>query len=166
MKHAILTLALLATMATVSVAQDNNNQRPQRMNPTEMMNRRLESMKQAYGLTDEQVAQIKALNEKMFQNGTRQRPEAGQRQEGRERSEAGQRPERRQRSEEGQRPQAGQRGQRGGMGFGQRSEEYNNELKKIMTEEQYKAYQADQEKRRQERGQRGGGFGQRRGGQN
>lgn len=166
MKHAILTLALLATMATISVAQDNNSQRPQRMNPTEMMNRRLESMKQAYNLTDDQVAQIKALNEKMFQNGMRQRPEAGQRpeasqrKEGKERTEAGERPERR------ERPQAGQRGQRGGMGFGQRSEEYNNELKKIMTEEQYKAYQADQEKRRQERGQRGGGFGQRRGGQN
>ena len=57
------------------------------------------------------------------------------------------------------RPQGGQRQggpRQGGMQMGGQMQEYNQELQKILTPEQYKAYQADREERmRQFGGQRG-----------
>lgn len=142
MKKIILSLIALFAMTTAVLAQDeaqNNQQRRQRMDPTQMIERRTQQLVETYKLSEEQAKQVKELNEKFFRN-------MGQRQRG---ENAG----------EQQRPR--------GANF---MTEYNEGLKKILTEEQYKAYQADAEKMRQNRGNRGGqrgGFGgQRRGQQN
>lgn len=153
MKKIILSLIALFAMTTAVLAQDqaqNNQQRRQRMDPTQMIERRTQQMVETYKLSEEQAKQVKELNEKFFRN-------MGQRQRGENAGE--QRPQRSENAGEQQRPR--------GANF---MTEYNEELKKILTEEQYKAYQADAEKMRQNRGNRGGqrgGFGgQRRGQQN
>lgn len=149
MKKLIMTLAAAAMITAVS-AQDNNqgNRQRRNMDPKEMMERRVNSMKERYNLTDEQVEKVKALNEKYMGQWGR----GGQRGEGRPNAEGGQqaRPERPQ----GQRPEGGQRGNGGPRrqgGFGFDMTKYNEELKGIMTAEQYKAYEDDAAKQRAER---------------
>ena len=163
MKKIILTLIAVVAMSATSMAQGNGNRRQmggQGFNPAEMIQRRTDQMGKQYKLNDEQAAALKALNEKfMGQNAQRgQRGERPQMQNG----QRGERPQmndsvRAQRGNRGQRNAqgGGQNGQRGnrmgqggqrgfGGGFGFNNEEYTNELKKIFTEEQFKAYEKDQ----------------------
>lgn len=158
MKKLFLTLVSVFVLATVAFAQDDfnrgNRQRGQRMNPAEMVQRRTESMAKEYNLTAEQTEKVKALNEKFF---TRER---GRRQESTD-SLAAQRSQRRPNMDgqrRGQRAEGGERqrgmgermgaprmgGQRGG--FAQQMEEYNKELKEILTPEQYSAYEENMKK--------------------
>lgn len=157
MKKLILALVAVFAMTTVTFAQENDNARQQnrqRFDPAEMIKRRTEQMVKTYNLTEQQAEQIKALNEKYMSNmgrgGQRQGNGMGQRRQNGEGNGASAQSE--QRADRQQRPQGGMRG-----GFGFNNEEYTAELKKILTEEQFKAYQEDMEKMRQNR--RPGGNG-------
>lgn len=162
MKKVILSLVALVAFSIVSLAQDFNGQRPQRMDRTEMIKRRTQQMVERYGLNDEQAAALQALNEKttpeMGRNGG-PRPERNDSVQPRQRRNNGnvERGQRNGNREErgGNMNRGGQRGgQRGGMGFGGRNmEEYNNELQKIMTPEQYQKYTDDMKQMRERFGQ-------------
>lgn len=161
MKKTILAIAAALMMSVNMTAQEKTTEnKPERQRPdmTEMVKHRTDETVKKYGLNEEQAAKLLELNTRhMSKMGPRrgdmrpggrgmrpdsmrqmrQRPE-GEMKEGQERPA---RPEMR-----GDRPE--RRGDR--QGFRQNMEEYNAELQKIMTEEQYKAYQADFEKRMKE----------------
>ena len=139
MKHFILSLVTMLTVTVSASAQfqGGEGQRP-RFNREEMIKSRTEMMVKKYGLDADQAAKLQTLNEKQMPqmrgmrnaqkhekaDSTAQRP----RREGKMRDEQGQRHE---------------RGQRMGA-FNMKA--YNEELEKIMTPEQYKAYQEDMQK--------------------
>lgn len=167
MKKIILTLIAVVAMSATSMAQQNGGRRQmggQGFNPAEMIQRRTDQMVKQYKLTDEQATALKALNEK-FMGQRPQRPQMNdsvraQRQRGQRNAQAN--------GQNGQRGQRmGQGGQRGMGGFGFNNEEYTNELKKIFTEEQFKAYEKNQKDmqarfqnmRNNGNRRQGGGFG-------
>ena len=134
MKKFLVSIFLIAAVGTGASAQNEQggNQRP-RMDRTEWVKRRTEMMVQKYGLDEKQAAALKELNEKqMMPRGNGQRP---QRPEG---------------------AQAPQQGPRPGGNWQEMMKQYNEELQKIMTADQFKAYTEDMEKRRQERQNRQG----------
>lgn len=161
-------------MLTVSItmsAQDNNRPSRQGFDPAKMVEQRTEMMVKKYGLDEKQAAALKALNEKSLpqarMNGNRQRPEKVDTAKAqRPRAERGQRGMGNRQGEAGAR-QRGMGGRQGGSRGGAQFEEYNKELQKIMTPEQYKAYQEDMQNMRKGgprggfNGQRGGARGQR-----
>ena len=164
MKKFILSLFALVAFSMTSMAQGFNGQRGQRMDRTEMIKRRTQQMVEKYGLNDEQAAALQALNEKTTpeMGGNRNggpRPERNDSVQPRQRRNNGnvERGQRNGNREErgGNMNRGGQRGgQRGGMGFGGRNmEEYNNELQKIMTPEQYQKYTDDMKQMRERFGQ-------------
>ncbi|MBR6191019.1 MAG: DUF4890 domain-containing protein [Prevotella sp.] len=141
MKKIILTL-IAAVAMTTAVAQTGNADKREhkRMDPKEMVEKRTKEMAEKYALSTEQTAKLKALNEKYM--GKR-----GPRPEGR--GNKGTRPE----PPKDKNPQAGNgRQHKGGPrgGFPD-MKAYNEELKAIMNDAQFKAYTADMEKRRNER---------------
>ena len=155
MKKIILGLAAMM-MSIVASAQDNQGQAPQRpqMDRGEMAKQRTEQMVKEYGMNEEQAAKLLQVNtdffEKMPMMG--RGPRGGQR--GNNPRMGGQRPERNDQ-------QNGQRPDRPMMNREQMQkamENYNTELQKIMTPEQFKLYQENLEKRRSEgpRGRRDG----------
>lgn len=135
MRKLIVSIFMIAAI-NINVSAQNEqggNRRPQ-MDRTEWAKRRTERMVQKYGLNEQQAAALQALNEKQMPRG--QRPEKSD-------------------SSQVQKPE-GQRGQHmGGRGNDFRKQ-YNEELQKIMTADQFKAYMDDMEKRRQERRNRQG----------
>jgi hypothetical protein len=151
MKQTVMSIAALILLSTAAMAQDNQGQRPegQRLDRTEMIQRRTDRVVQQYGLNAEQAKQLLSLNTKFAdQMGPRGRRPNGQ--------PGG--PGMRRGQGQGQ-PQAGDtarvRRQRPPQMDGQMNE-YETELQKILTPDQYKAYKADQEQRmRQFGGQRG-----------
>ena len=163
MKKTILAIAAAMMMSANMMAQNTEVQQPrqpQQMARTEMIKQRTEMTAKEYGLNEEQSAKLLELNTQYadkipMMGGPRgqrgQRPQAGeQRQRPQQDGQA-----------EGQR---GQRGQRPQMNFEEmrkNMEEYNAELQKIMTPEQYQKYQQAQQQRMQRMQQRGGrqGFG-------
>lgn len=133
MKKFLVSIFLIAAVGMDVSAQNEQggNQRP-RMDRTEWVKRRTEMMVQKYGLDEKQAVALKELNEKqMMPRGNGQRP---------------QRPEGAQ----------GQQGSRPGGNWQEMMKQYNEELQKIMTADQFKAYTEDMEKRRQERQNRQG----------
>lgn len=145
MKKFLLSIVMLLTLATTVMAQGFGGQRNrQQMNPEEMLQRRTEMMAEMLGLSEEQKAAVYELNKKQAEQMRGQGQRQGQGQRGN-------------RGNRGQRPEANDSvkdGQRGGMqSF---MAEYNNELKKILTEEQYKKYEESMSQMRQ-RGGRGQG---------
>ena len=155
MKQTLLSIAALLLLSTAAMAQNGQGQRPngQRLDRTEMIQRRTDGVVKKYGLNEEQAKQLLSLNTKYAdQMGPRGGRGGGQ----------GMRDgQRRQRPEGGdslrqQRPQ-GQRGPQMGGQMNEQMKAYNEELQKILTPEQYKAYQADQEERMRQFGQRGQG---------
>ena len=139
-----ITAALM--MSASAMAQDNNNQQVRerrQMNPVEMTKRRTDETVKAYGLNEEQAKQLLELNTKFAGKlGPRGGMRPGRGMGGRDGRARGERPD-------SMRP--GPRPQREGMpnmeDMRKNMEEYDAELKKIMTEEQYNAYQADRQKR-------------------
>lgn len=170
MKKMILAIAA-AMMMSANVMAQGNQQRPQ-MDPAEMMKARTEQMVKEYGLNEEQAKKLEVLNTNFAQKmpmmggqrgqGQRTQGQTGQRQRGQGQTERDQRPQRQQGDtiRRGERPQG--QGQRGQMNFEEmrkNMEEYNAELQKIMTEEQFKKYTENNQRRMGQRGQRGGNFG-------
>jgi hypothetical protein len=171
-----MILAIVAMMSiTAAMAQGNN--RPQRngnqqFDRTEMIKQRTDNAVQKYGLNTDQAAKLLELNTKyadtmgpgMGMGGRRGGGQGG-----------GMRPRPNFGGGNGQGAQQGQRPEmteemRAQMEKARKDREeaqkkYEEELKTIMTPDQYKAYQADQEEMRRNFGNRRGG-GQRRGNQN
>ena len=137
MRKFIVSIFLIAAVSINASAQNEQggNRRP-RMDRTEWAKRRTERMVQKYGLNEKQAEALLALNEKQMPRGN------------------GQRPERRD-SAKAPRPD-GPRGSRPGGNWQEMQKQYNEELQKIMTADQFKAYMEDMEKRRQERPNRQG----------
>ena len=128
MKKIIISIFTMVVVCLGASAQnEQGGSGRSNMNPTEWAKRRTERMVQKYGLNEQQAAALQALNEKMPRRN-------------------GRRPENKD-SVDAQRPN-GQRGPRMGGEF---MKQYNEELQKIMTADQFKAYKEDMEKRQQER---------------
>ena len=163
MKKTILAIAA-AMMMSANVMAQGNQQRPQ-MDPAEMMKARTEQMVKEYGLNEEQAKKLEVLNTNFAQKMPMMPMMRGQRGQGQRpqgQMGQGQRPQRQQGDtiRRGERPQG--QGQRGQMNFEEmrkNMEEYNAELQKIMTEEQFKKYTENNQRRMGQRGQRGGNFG-------
>jgi hypothetical protein len=157
MKQIVMALTATLMMATAASAQDNKQQRPERrMDPSEMIQKRTDNTVKTYGLNEDQAKKLLELNKKYADKmGPRMGGPRGGRRGG-----PGMRPD----GQTGASP-------RGGNGEGRRPElteeqrkqmearrqemnetmkQYDAELKTIMTEDQYKAYQADRQKRMQE----------------
>jgi hypothetical protein len=153
MKHIAISLAFMTLLSGAAFAQDNNGQRPQGQRPdrTEMIKNRTDETVKKYGLNETQAKQLLELNTKFMSRmgGPRGGARRGGQRGGARQGDNGQRPERRD-TTQARRPQ-GPRGMGGQMG------EYQQELKKILTEEQYKAYQADMQERMRQGGRRGRG---------
>ena len=137
MKKFIVSIFLIAAASVVASAQNEQggNRRPS-MDRTEWVKKRTERMVQKYGLNEEQAKALQELNEKQMPRGNGQR-------HGRPDSTQAGRPE-------------GPRGPRPGGNWQEMQKQYNEQLQKIMTADQFKAYTEDMEKRRQERGNRPG----------
>ena len=137
MRKFLVSIFLIVAVSISASAQNEQggNRRPH-MDRTEWVKKRTERMVQKYGLNEKQAEALLALNEKQMPRGN------------------GPRPERRD-SARAPRPD-GQRGPRPGGNWQELQKQYNEELQKIMTADQFKTYMEDMEKRRQERQNRQG----------
>lgn len=171
MKKIVLTLAATILMSSAALAQDDKQIQPQRThkrpNKTEMAQRRTEDMAQRYGLNEKQTAQLLKLNTDFA--GTLGPRHGGPRPAG------GPRPDFRHKGQKPNGPEAGPGApqmkpqppvdgkeasglsdvekQRAAMQkfrkkMAENVKAYDAELKKIMTAEQFKQYEADKAKRR------------------
>ena len=162
MKRMFLALVAIMTMTAAMAQGDNQQGRRERrqFDRTEMIKNRTDDAVKKYGLNEEQAAKLLELNTKYAD--TMGRRMGGQR--------GGRRG--------GARPAPNFGGGDNGGGMGQRPEmteemkaqmekmrkereeatkKYEAELQTIMTEDQFKAYKADQKQRQREGGRRMGG---------
>lgn len=166
MKKMLLALIATMTMSASVMAQGNNQeqvqQREQRQRPdqTEMVKRRTERMVERYKLNETQAAQLLELNTRFtgkmgpMMGAQRERGQRGERQ--------AYRPQQRERRQapadttaRQQRPQDRENANDRREEMRKNMEAYDKELQQIMTEEQYKAYKQDTERRgRQQQGER------------
>ena len=159
MKQIVISIAAMLMLTTAAMAQEEQGQRPQRqrMDRTEMIQKRTDDVVKKYGLDEKQAKQLLSLNTKFADKmGGRRgmRPDGhGQRPDRR-----GQRPDMKQNNMKAPNDTARMRRPDGPRPNREQMEEnmkaYDKELQEIMTAEQYKAYKADMEKRRQEGRQR------------
>jgi Spy/CpxP family protein refolding chaperone len=161
MKKLIMALVAFMTV-TASQAQGNfgqGNGERREIDRTEMTKRRTDDAVKKYSLNEDQAAKLLALNTKYADKigfgmggmrggarGDRPRPNFGG---GQGMGQGGQRPEM---TEEMREQFAKMRQERE-----EAQKQYDTELQQIMTPEQYKAYQADQEEMRRNFGRRGQG---------
>ncbi len=161
MKKLIMALVAFMTV-TASQAQGNfgqGNGERREIDRTEMTKRRTDDAVKKYSLNEGQAAKLLALNTKYAdkigfggmrggnRGGMRPRPNFGGGNQGG--GQGGQRPEM---TEEMREQFAKMRQERE-----EAQKQYETELQQIMTPEQYKAYQADQEEMRRNFGRRGQG---------
>lgn len=163
MKKILVSIMALLSVATVTMAQDEqqSENRPPRMDRTEMIKHHTEMMVKKYGLSDEQATQLQALNEKSMPQMRGPRPEGrgpamndSVRMQRPPRPEMGGSTQCKGDCSNCEKHKGGKGGHKGGHRGGPDMTEYNNELQKIMTAEQFKAYQEDMEKMKSERPQR------------
>ena len=151
MKRVLFMLAGVLMFTAVS-AQENSQrrERPQQVDRTEQMVK-------DFNLNADQAAKLKALNEKyndLFgMRGFGRGPRGPQGQQG---ENAQQRPPRPQGGQGGQMPSREEM-EKMMKERQEKTEAYNGELKEILTAEQFEAYQKQQEERRRNRPQFGGG---------
>lgn len=154
MKKTILAIAAAVMMSSSMLAQENKSDDKQamKMDRTEMVKKRTEETAKRYGLDEEQTAKLLDLNtryaEQMGPRGPRHGMHRGQRPDS-------MKLERRQMPKDMAKEAPKKHDRRLGMRGGHEEmrknmEAYETELKTILTEEQYKAYQADREKRMKE----------------
>ena len=139
MKQIVFSIAAMLLLSTAAMAQDDRGQRPNRQgfDRTEMIQRRTDGVVKKYGLNEEQAKQLLSLNTKFADMmGPRGGARPGNR--GARPGGDGQRAARRDTTQQARQ----RRPQMGGQ-----MKAYEEELQKIMTPEQYKAYKADQEER-------------------
>ena len=153
MMIALVAMAMCGQMMAQETKQ--NGIQKKKIDRTEMLKQRTDETAKKLGLNEEQTAKLLELN---TQYADKLRPQMrGMRPQGR-RLDGARDSMARVRPEKGQRPtREGMEKMREQMKASQ--EAYDAELQKILTEEQYKAYKADEQKR-MHRNPRGG-FGQR-----
>lgn len=134
MKRMILALIAAIAIGTNAVAQQPQGHRHGKRDKTEMVKHRTERMVQQYGLSEEQSAQLLALNTKFSDQMAPRGGRHGHRHEG-GRPEDGE--HRKPMMTDEQRQQ-----------FQQAREAYDKELKGILTDEQFAKYKEDMDKRR------------------
>lgn len=160
MKKIMMALAAALMMSSSVLAQDEKPEMKQQQkmpDRTEMVKRRTEETVKRYGLNDEQAALLLELNTKYADKmGAGRR---GPRPEGRKGM--GQQPMKQRQQTDAQPADSVAKKEGPQMMRGNREqmrkemEEYDAEVKKIMTEEQYEKYKADREKRMRDRPQGG-----------
>lgn len=151
MKKLVLTMIAMVTMSLSAMAQDTAQVRRQ-FNPEQMAKMRTDAVVKKYGLNDDQAKKLLDLNTRFAGKIRPMGPMGGQRRGGQRMQ--GDRPQRM--TPDSLRAQGQRRGQgqRGG-GFNREEmqknmEDYNNELKAILTPEQYEAYQKDEQQNRRQ----------------
>lgn len=148
MKKMIIALAALFMVSSASMAlNEQRNDRQSNGDRTEVIKQRTDEAVKKYGLNEEQAAKLLDLNTKYADKigpGMR-RPGGGRPGNGNRR-----RPDNVGGSDRQQRPSGNRED------FRKAFEEYNNELKGILTEDQFKAYQEDRQQRMSRGGNRGG----------
>lgn len=156
MKKLVLTMIAMVTMSLSAMAQDTAQVRRQ-FNPEQMAKMRTDAVVKKYGLNDDQAKKLLDLNTRFAGKIRPMGPMGGQRRGGQRMQ--GDRPQRMNPDSLRAQGQRRGQGQRGG-GFNREEmqknmEAYNNELKAILTPEQYEAYQKnEQQNRRQFNGPR------------
>ena len=156
MKKLVLTMIAMVTMSLSAMAQDTAQVRRQ-FNPEQMAKMRTDAVVKKYGLNEEQAKKLLDLNTRFAGKIRPMGPMGGQRRGGQRMQ--GDRPQRMNPDSLRAQGQRRGQGQRGG-GFNREEmqknmEAYNNELKAILTPEQYEAYQKnEQQNRRQFNGPR------------
>lgn len=148
MKKMVLAIAVALLTTTSVMAQDGNRSDDKRPDKAEMVQKRTEHMAKRYDLTAEQTAKLQELNNKYAEMMAfpRRTPRGHQGMHPRKA-----RPEMKDSLK--QKPNREPRGQRGDFEkMGKAMAEYDEELKSIMTAEQYAKYEADREKMRKEHG--------------
>ncbi len=158
MKRIMMILMAAMMISSSAIAQEERQgSRPEKkFDKTEMAKHRTDRMVKDYGLNDKQAKQLLELNSKYVE---KMRPHGGRPHHGHK---GGPRPPRDGKDVKGQRPEPPKDGKRMAppkegkhLEHHKKMEEtmkaYDAELKKIMTEDQFKVYQADMQKRRQHR---------------
>ena len=151
MKKLVLTMIAMVTMSLSAMAQDTAQVRRQ-FNPEQMAKMRTDAVVQKYGLNEEQAKKLLDLNTRFAGKIRPMGPMGGQRRGGQRMQ--GDRPQRMNPDSLRAQGQRRGQGQRGG-GFNREEmqknmEDYNNELKAILTPEQYEAYQKDEQQNRRQ----------------
>lgn len=151
MKKLVLTMIAMVTMSLSAMAQDTAQVRRQ-FNPEQMAKMRTDATVQKYGLNEEQAKKLLDLNTRFAGKIRPMGPMGGQRRGGQRMQ--GDRPQRMNPDSLRAQGQRRGQGQRGG-GFNREEmqknmEAYNNELKSILTPEQYEAYQKDEQQNRRQ----------------
>lgn len=151
MKKVVLTMIAAVAMSFSAMAQEQNDQQRRQFNPEEMAKNRTEEAVKKYGLNEKQATKLLDLNKRF---SDKLRPMRRDMRPGRQGGNRGQRMERPDsvKREGGQRPDMRARMEE----MRKVQDEYNKELKTILTDEQFKAYEKDEQNRRQRfGGQRG-----------
>lgn len=151
MKKLVLTMIAMVTMSFSAMAQDTAQVRRQ-FNPEQMAKMRTDAVVKKYGLNDDQAKKLLDLNTRFAGKIRPMGPMGGQRRGGQRMQ--GDRPQRMNPDSLRAQGQRRGQGQRGG-GFNREEmqknmEDYNNELKAILTPEQYEAYQKDEQQNRRQ----------------
>ena len=151
MKKLVLTMIAMVTMSLSAMAQDTAQVRRQ-FNPEQMAKMRTDAVVKKYGLNDDQAKKLLDLNTRFVGKIRPMGPMGGQRRGGQRMQ--GDRPQRMNPDSLRAQGQRRGQGQRGG-GFNREEmqknmEDYNNELKAILTPEQYEAYQKDEQQNRRQ----------------
>lgn len=151
MKKLVLTMIAMVTMSLSAMAQDTAQVRRQ-FNPEQMAKMRTDAVVKKYGLNDDQAKKLLDLNTRFAGKIRPMGPMGGQRRGGQRMQ--GDRPQRMNPDSLRAQGQRRGQGQRGG-GFNREEmqknmETYNNELKSILTPEQYEAYQKDEQQNRRQ----------------
>lgn len=151
MKKLVLTMIAMVTMSLCAMAQDTAQVRRQ-FNPEQMAKMRTDAVVKKYGLNDDQAKKLLDLNTRFAGKIRPMGPMGGQRRGGQRMQ--GDRPQRMNPDSLRAQGQRRGQGQRGG-GFNREEmqknmEDYNNELKAILTPEQYEAYQKDEQQNRRQ----------------
>lgn len=151
MKKLVLTMIAMVTMSLSAMAQDTAQVRRQ-FSPEQMAKMRTDAVVKKYGLNDDQAKKLLDLNTRFAGKIRPMGPMGGQRRGGQRMQ--GDRPQNMNPDSLRAQGQRRGQGQRGG-GFNREEmqknmEDYNNELKSILTPEQYEAYQKDEQQNRRQ----------------
>ncbi len=151
MNKLVLTMIAMVTMSLSAMAQDTTQVRRQ-FNPEQMAKMRTDAVVKKYGLSEDQAKKLLDLNTRFAGKIRPMGPMGGQRRGGQRMQ--GDRPQRMNPDSLRAQGQRRGQGQRGG-GFNREEmqknmEDYNNELKSILTPEQYEAYQKDEQQNRRQ----------------
>lgn len=152
MKKGIIAIVVMVMMSTTAMAQtDEGDKKGRKFDSTELVTKRTEDIAKKYGLDETQKAQLLELNKKYAKNMRPMRPMPPRRGDKMERpDEFGKDSVNRPKPTDEQKAEMDERRKQ----MEDEMTEYNKELQKIMTDSQYKSYQADMQKRMLQRPRR------------